>query len=127
MGKIKLELEYHLKSTSLNSLWNSIGTPYGLSDWFACNVQNTGIDYIFTWKDYAQNAQLLNIKPQEFIRFQWEKDEDTPYYFELRILKHELSNALTLRVTEFIEPDEKDDEILLWDTHIVDLRRRLGV
>ena len=127
MKKEKLELEYHLKSASINVLWNTIGTSYGLSEWFATKVQVSGETYVFTWDNHEQTANLLNIKPLEYIRFQWEHDEDTDYYFELRIIKHELAGNLSMLVTEFIDPADKEDEILLWDKHIVDLRRKLGV
>jgi len=127
MKKEKLEIEYPLKSTSINILWNTIGTSHGLSEWFSNDVNTAGNRYIFTWDNYDQSAQLLKIKPLEYIRFQWEDDENTDYYFELRILKHELSGDLSLLVTEFVEPEDKDDEVLLWDKHIDDLRRKLGV
>jgi len=126
MKKEKLELEYPLKSKSINIVWDTIGTPYGLSEWFSNDVNITGEKYVFTWDNYDQTAQLLAMKPQEYIRFRWEDDEDTDYYFELRILKHELTGDLSLLVTEFIYPEDKEDEILLWDKHIEDLRRRSG-
>ena len=127
MEKEKLELEYPLKSTSINTLWNMIGTHHGLSEWFANNVQTSGENYVFTWESYQQSARLLDVKPSEHIRFRWEHDEDTDYYFELRILKNEFSNNLSILITEFIDPADRADEILLWDKHIVDLRRKLGV
>jgi hypothetical protein len=127
MKKQKLEMEYHLNSTSINILWNTIGTSHGLSEWFANNVQALGEKYVFTWKHHQQIAHLLGMKPLEYIRFQWEDDEQSDYYFELRIVKQELGSDLSLLVTEFIDPEDRDDEILLWDKHIVDLRRKLGV
>lgn len=127
MKKEKLEIEYPLKSTSINILWNTIGTPYGLSEWFSNDVNTSGEEYVFTWDSYDQTARLLGVKPQEYIRFQWEDDDGTDYYFELRILKHELTGDLSLLVTEFVEPDDKEDEVLLWDKHIEDLRRKIGI
>ncbi len=127
MKKEKLELEYPLKSTSINILWNAIGTPYGLSEWFSNDVNSSGEEYVFTWDGYEQMAHLISSKPQEYIRFQWEDDEDTDYYFELRIVRHVLSNDLSLLVTEFVEPEDKEDEILLWDKHIEGLRRKMGI
>lgn len=126
MIKEKLELEYPLKSRSINIVWDIIGTPYGLSEWFATDVNTSGQEYVFTWDEYEETAQLLGVKPNEYIRFRWEDDEDTDYYFELRILKHELTGDLSLLVTEFVEPEDKDDETMLWDKHIEDLRRKMG-
>lgn len=127
MKKEKIELEYPLKSTSINILWSTIGTAFGLSEWFANDVNISGDEYIFTWDQYEQVASLLGSKPNEYIRFQWEEDADTDYYFEMRIVKHELSSDLSLIVTEFVEPEDIEDEVLLWDKHIEDLRRKIGI
>lgn len=127
MEKERLELEYPLKSTSANILWNTIGTPFGLSEWFADDVTVRDNKYIFIWKDYTESADLLVLKSNDYVRLQWEDDEDTDYYFELRIIKQELSGDFSLMITEFVEPEDKEDEILLWDKHIENLRRKLGI
>ena len=127
MEKEKLELEYSLKSASLNVLWSMVGTAYGLAEWFAEKVDAVGDRYVFGWKGYDEAAVLLEEKPQEYIRFQWEYDAGTEYYFEIRVVRHELSNALTLLVTVFVEPSEHDDEGLMWNKHVENLCRKLGV
>lgn len=127
MKKEKVELEYVLKTTTPNILWNMVGTPFGLSEWFADDVNVKDDKYIFIWEGYEEVANLLNVKPNERIRFQWEEDEDTNFYFELKLDKHELTGDYALMITDFMEPDDKEDEILLWDKHIDDLRRKLGI
>ena len=127
MKKEKLKLEYQLKSASINVLWNMISTSHGLSEWFSKSVRVAGEKYIFVWHDYEETAHLLKEKPLEYIRFQWEDDKNTEYYFELRIMKHELAAHLSLLVTDFSEPEDKDDDIRLWDKLIADLRRKLGI
>jgi len=127
MEKEKFELEYQLKSTSINVLWNMISTSHGLSEWFSKAVHVTGEKYVFSWHDHEETAYLLKDKPLEYIRFQWERDENTEYYFELCIVKHELAAHLSLLVTDFAELADKEDEIRLWDKLITDLRRKLGV
>jgi len=125
--KLELKLEYHLKSTSINVLWNMISTPHGLSEWFSKSVRVSDEKYVFVWGNHEETAHLLAIKPLEYICFRWERDENTDCYFELRILKHELAGDLSLLVTELVDPEDKEDEIRLWDKLIVDLRRKLGV
>ncbi len=127
MVKEKLELEYPLKSASLNVLWNMVGTAYGLEEWFADKVDATGDRYVFAWNGYGETAVLQEEKPLEYMRFQWEYDAGTDYYMEIRIVRHELSNNLTLLVTVFVEPSEREDEVLMWNKHVEDLRRKLGV
>ncbi len=125
--KEKFELEYPLKVTSMYVLWNAVGTPYGLSEWFAEDVNVVGDKYVFMWNQYEQAATLIGQKQNEYLRLQWEDDSDTDYFFEMKILKHELTGDLSLQVTDFAEPEDKDDEILLWDRHIDDLKRKLGI
>jgi len=127
MEKEKLELEYQLKSTSISVLWNMISTSHGLSEWFSETVHVTDEKYVFVWRDHEEPAYLLNMKPLDYISFQWERDKNTDYYFELRIVKHELAGGLSILVTEFAAPEDREDEIRLWNKLITDLRRKLGV
>ncbi|MDX9726988.1 MAG: START-like domain-containing protein, partial [Bacteroidales bacterium] len=48
-------------------------------------------------------------------------------FFEFKITVHDLTGDLSLLITDFAEPDEKDDEIYLWDTQINNLKRVLGI
>ena len=127
MGKEKVEWEYPLKSTSVSVLWEAIGTPYGLAEWFADKVVETGTTYVFTWGGYDETAVLQEVKFQEYIRFQWDYDAGSDCYFEMRMVRHELSGELTLLVTLFVEPDEQEDEKRLWNKHVDDLRRKIGI
>jgi len=127
MEKKEFNIEYQLKSASINVLWNSIGTPLGLAEWFADGVTVNENEYCFTWEKYEQTAFLIQSKTNLNIRFQWEEDIETDYYFELRIGLVEITGDLTLIITDFAEPDEKDDLILLWDKQIEVLRRKTGI
>lgn len=126
MKREKVELEYVLDSTSLNILWNMVGTPFGLSEWFADDVIVKNNKYTFIWDGHEEVANLLNVKPNELIRFQWEDDEGTDFYFELKLSKQELAGGFALVIIDFMEPEDKEDEILLWDKHIENLRRKIG-
>lgn len=127
MKKIEFTIEYQLKSASINVLWNSIGTPLGLAEWFSDGVTVNENEYTFSWEQYEQTAYLIHSKPNVNIRFQWEEDKDTDYYFELKIGVVEITGDLALIVSDFAEPDEKEDLILLWDKQIEVLRRKTGI
>ncbi len=127
MKKIEFPIEYQLKSASINVLWNSIGTPLGLAEWFADGVTVNENEYTFSWEQYEQTAFLIETKTNSHIRFQWEEDIDTDYYFELKIGLVEITGDLTLIITDFSEPLEKPDLILLWDKQIEVLRRKTGI
>ncbi len=117
-----------MKSASLNVLWDMISTEYGLAEWFADRVKVSDTRYVFTWDGYDESAVLLREKPQGYMRFQWDDDAGTAYYFEFRITRNELmSNDLSFLVSFFAEDGERDDEVLLWNKQVENLRRKLGV
>jgi len=127
MKKIKFSIEYPLKSASLNVLWNSISTPLGLAEWFADGVAVNDNKYTFTWNENNVNALLIQTKLNVFARFQWEEDKDTDFYFELKIVSLEVTDDLALVITDFAEPAEKEDLILLWNKQVEILRRKTGI
>lgn len=124
MEKKKFQLEYILHS-SISSLYNSISSPIGLSEWFADNVDTNGDIYTFKWEGSSQEARVLNQKKGDSIRFQWEEDNE-PYYFELKISTDPLTKVVALLITDFAEEDEIEEAKMLWDTQIHDLKIRLG-
>jgi uncharacterized protein YndB with AHSA1/START domain len=127
MTKNNFNIEYELKSASINVLWNSIGTALGLAEWFADGVTVNENEYTFTWEQHEQIAYLLSVKTNDSISFQWEEDKDTEYFFELKIVMLPVTGDLALVITDFAEPDDKDDLILLWNKQVEVLRRKTGI
>lgn len=127
MKKEKITLEYPLNYASPNVLWIMIGSSPGLSEWFSDGVTVEGDLYTFTWDNHEQRAKLIDLKEGKSVRFQWIEDQNTDAYFEMEITTQNLSGNVALMITEFCEPSDKDDLILLWNKHIDDLRRRVGV
>lgn len=127
MKKVKFKLEYPLSVTSPNAIWNAVGTASGLSEWFADIVDEDHDQLTFHWEKFMQSARILHLKSNSYIRLQWEEDSDTEYFFEMKITSSELSKEWTLFVTDFSEPGEKEDSILLWNQQIDNLKRFLGL
>jgi len=127
MKKTKFKIEYQLKMASVNVLWNSISNPLGLAEWFADGVTVKENEYTFTWEKYDQTAYLIHLKPNDNVRFQWDEDVNTDYYFELKIKVLEVTGELALIITDFAESGEKDDLTLLWNKQVEVLRRKSGI
>ncbi|MDD4969287.1 MAG: START-like domain-containing protein [Paludibacter sp.] len=127
MQKIKFNIEYQLRSASKNILWNSISTPLGLSEWFADGVTVKDNEFTFSWEGHEQTAYLIQTKTNSSVRFQWEEDLDSEYYFELTITALQVTGNLALVITDFAEPDETDDMTMLWNKQIEVLRRKTGI
>ncbi len=120
----KFELEFHIRS-SVNILFNSLSTPSGLSEWFADDVNCTKDTFTFIWDGSEQDAKLLTISNNYFIKFRWlDYPENT--FFEFRIEVDEITNDVILKVTDFAEDDEVEEGKDLWTSQINTLMKNLG-
>ncbi len=125
--RIKYDLEYTL-NCSPKVLFSRLSTAAGLSEWFADDVTVEGNLFTFHWGKTEYKANLTAVKENKLVRFEWDdngEDKETNF-FEFRIIVHDITGDLALLITDFAEPDEKEDAIYLWDTQINDLKRVLG-
>lgn len=125
MTKEKFQLEFVINA-SPSLLYNYISNPSGLSEWFADNVNSRGEKYTFIWDEDEESAFLMKSKQESYVRFQWEDDEDTKYFFELNIVEDDLTGDVSLMITDFAEPGETEKAKLLWESQIDDLKQILG-
>ena len=123
--KVKYEMEFPIKA-SPSLLYQYISTPSGMSEWYADNVNSRGEFFTFIWEGSEEKAKLLGRKSGERIKFRWLDDEDTDYYFELRIQVDEITKDVSLMVTDFAEEDEVEQGKMLWDNMISNLKLVLG-
>lgn len=128
MKKEKIKMEYMLKAGSGNIIWNIISTPSGLETWFADKVTARNKTFTFQWgKTEIREAELINCRTNNFIRFHWLDDEESKSYFELRIAFNELTEDLMLEVTDWAMPDEIEDLKDLWESDVEKLKRISGL
>lgn len=125
--KIKFELEFPINS-SPQLLYQYISTPSGLSEWFADNVNSRGEFFTFIWNDSEEKARLTSKKSGEKIKFRWidEDNNDTDYFFEMRILEDEITKDVSLMVIDYAFKDEMEESSLLWENQISDLKHVIG-
>lgn len=123
--KVKYEMEFPIH-VSPSLLYQYISTPSGMSEWYADNVNSRGEFFTFIWEGSEEKALLLGKKSGERIKFRWEEDEDTDYYFELRIQVDEITKDVSLMVTDFAEEDEIDEGKMLWENMVGNLKQILG-
>ncbi|WP_430613679.1 START-like domain-containing protein [Flavobacterium sp. JP2137] len=125
--KIKYELEFSITS-SPQLLYQYISDPSGLSEWFADNVNSRGEYFTFIWNDSEEKAKLVTKKADERVKFRWldEEENDTDYYFEIKIIRDEITKDVSLAITDFSDEDEVEQSKLLWENQISDLKQVLG-
>ena len=123
--KGKFELEYVVHS-STSILYEFLTSPSGLSEWFCDDVNIRNGIYSFIWDGSVQMARLVRQVEDKLIRFQWTEKNDGSF-FEFRIERDDLTNDISLIVTDFADtPEEKASSKLLWDSQIEKLLQVLG-
>tara|TARA_R100001369_G_scaffold20091_1_gene36730 strand:+ start:229238 stop:229624 length:387 start_codon:yes stop_codon:yes gene_type:complete len=123
--KVKYEMEFPIQA-SPSLLYQYISTPSGLSEWYADNVNSRGELFTFIWNESEEKAKLLSKKNGERIKFRWLEDEDSNYFFEIRIQVDEITKDVSIMITDFAEDDEVEEGKMLWDNMISDLKQILG-
>ena len=124
-SKIKFQIEFPIRS-SLRILFNQISTPSGLSEWFADNVNLNGKNYKFFWDGDEQEAELLSKKNNLLVKFRW-TNEPKDTFFELKIVIDDITQDVSLIITDFAEDEEDEEEAkLLWNKQIEKLRQSIG-
>lgn len=124
--KIKYEMEFPIHA-SPSLLYQYISTPSGLSEWYADNVNSRGELFTFIWEGSEEQAKLVSKKSDERVKFRWAEEEDTPYYFEIRIQVDDITKDVSIMITDFAEDeDEVEEGKMLWENMISDLKQVLG-
>lgn len=125
--KKKIVLEYTINS-SPKVLFPRLSTPGGLSEWFADNVNINGSQFSFFWEKAEQKAFIIQRKENRYIRFRWaDTYEPDPHWFEFRINTDELTGDTALIITDFVEDDDKESTIELWNSQVSKLKHVIGL
>ena len=123
---MKYSIELSINS-SVNVLYKRLSTPSGLAEWFADNVNLKDNVFTFFWDGSEQSAKLLKKKTNKFIQFKWLDDEFKDSYFEFNIQVDEMTSDVSIVITDFAEDnDDKEEQILLWEQQIENLKRAIG-
>ena len=126
LKKRRIVLEYVFR-TSPDLLFEFISSPSGLSEWFADNVNVSGDIYTFFWNGSQQQAKMLNFREGKSISFQW-LDKEEFAFFELRIEKNELTDDISLIITDYADSEEdKEAFSMIWESQIHKLMVLIGI
>ena len=123
--KVEYSMEFVVKA-SPKMLYKFLSTPSGLSEWFADNVNSRGKQFTFIWDGSEEVASLVNKKTDKHIRFKWDEDEDDSYFFEFKLLTDDLTNDVSLIITDYAEEDEVEESKLLWESQVNSLLHAIG-
>lgn len=121
----KFEIEIVIRA-SAELLYEFLVTPSGLSEWFCDDVNIRNGIYTFVWDGQLQQARLLKTIEEQLVRYQWVEKTDGSY-FEFRIQKDDLTNDISLMITDFAtDKGEQESAKLLWQSQIDKLLHVMG-
>ncbi len=123
--KKKIVVEIIL-NTSPELLFSRLSTYTGLAEWFAEDVSSDGDRFTFSWKDAQQQADVIFKKEPKVIRFKWTDDDCEESYFEFEIDVDDITKDTSLTITDFVDADDAESSIKLWNTQLEMLRHVLG-
>ena len=122
----KYTLEFPINS-SVNILYNRLSSASGLSEWFADDVMIKDKLFTFFWDGSEQEAKLLKLKMNQFIRFKWMQNDTKEDYFEFLIQVDEITLDVSLMITDFAaDKQEQKEQAELWAKQISILKRAIG-
>jgi uncharacterized protein YndB with AHSA1/START domain len=120
----QFSVEY-IVHASQGLIFEMVSDPSSLSEWFADDVHIKEGYFTFFWDGSSQTAKMLAIKENKFVRFQW-TDKPTYTFFEFKIETDELTNEVSLIVTDFAEDGDQESARMLWDKQIGSLKKLIG-
>tara|TARA_R110000868_G_C10883700_1_gene763155 strand:+ start:227 stop:610 length:384 start_codon:yes stop_codon:yes gene_type:complete len=123
--KVEYSMEFVVRA-SPKMLYKFLSTPSGLAEWFADNVNSRGKYYSFIWDGSEENATLISKKADKYIRFKWDEDEDEDSFFEFKLEIDDLTNDLSLIITDFAFEDEIEESKMLWESQVNSLLHAIG-
>lgn len=121
----KFEIEFGFRA-SPEMLYEFFSTASGLSEWFCDDVNIRNGIYTFIWDGQMQQARLLKTVDNQLARYQW-VDKTDGSYFEFRIERDDLTNDISLIVTDFADSkSDQESAKLLWHSQIEKLMHVIG-
>jgi uncharacterized protein YndB with AHSA1/START domain len=123
MNKIEIEFPIH---ASPSLLFQYFSAPSNLSEWFADNVNSRGKVYQFIWDGSEEEAKVLAKSNDERLKLKWTSDEDAATYFEFKIQVDELTNDVSLIITDFYDDGDEDEVRMYWENSIGELKHVIG-
>ena len=121
----RIDLEY-IFSSSVTILFSSLSSAPGLSEWFSDDVKHDGNIFTFVWDGIGEEAELVDMKKNSYVRFKWLDADDEEEFFEFSLHVEPLTEEVALIITDFVDADEEGDAIELWNKQVEMLHRTVG-
>ena len=121
----RIDLEY-IFSSSVTILFSRLSSAPGLAEWFSDDVKHDGNIFTFVWDGIGEEAELVDMKKNSYVRFKWLDADDEEEFFEFSLHVEPLTEEVALIITDFVDADEEGDAIELWNKKVEMLHRTVG-
>ena len=121
----RIDLEY-IFSSSVTILFSRLSTAPGLAEWFSGDVKHAGNIFTFVWDGVGEQAELVDMKKNSYVRFKWLDADDENEFFEFSLHVEPLTEEVALIITDFVDTDEEGDAVELWNKQVEMLHRTVG-
>jgi uncharacterized protein YndB with AHSA1/START domain len=131
MSKEKFVIEHEINA-SKKMLYPYLNTASGLSQWFADDVTvNEDHVYTFKWEKEEYQAKITAHRTNSYVKFEFldsngSNDENDPWSIEFRLEENELTQSVFIKVIEFSEIDDADEQKELWENLFYNLKETVG-
>jgi len=125
MERVKFTMEFLFRASPA-ILYQFLTTPSCLIRWFCDGVDIQGDVYMFLWDGSAQAAQIIDDIEEELIRFRWMDADNENEFLEFKIYTSPVTDDTVLEITDFSDPDEEEDQKLLWIAQMERMRKEMG-
>ena len=121
----RIDLEY-IFSSSVTILFSRLSSAPGLAEWFSDDVKHDGNIFTFVWDGIGEEAELVDMKKNSYVRFKWLDADDEEEFFEFSLHVEPLTEEVALIITDFVDADEEGDAIELCNKQVEMLHRTVG-
>ena len=121
----RIDLEY-IFSSSVTILFSRLSSAPGLAEWFSDDVKHDGNIFTFVWDGIGEEAELVDMKKNSYVRFKWLDADDEEEFFEFSLHVEPLTEEVALIITDFVDADEEGDAIELWNKQVEMLQSTVG-
>jgi len=125
----RFEGDFEIRA-SKKMLYPYISTASGLSQWFADDVNiNEDKEYNFIYDDANHKARMASHRLNQFVKFEFFEegdDEDEPAYVELHLDENEITQSVYVKVIDFSDYEDDQEQYELWEDLIHSLKDIVG-
>lgn len=124
MARKKYTVEFAFRAKQ-ELIYNYISSATGLNEWFADDVNVNGKTYTFIWDGAEEKAEIISRKINKGCKYKW-ADRDNDEFLEFNLVKDELTNEVSLVITDYDEEEDIEDAKAVWQVSIDQLKSIIG-